>query len=85
MQDFRNLQVWQKAHELTLMVYDLTQDFPKRNCSASGIRSGERAWTFLLTLQKAPANPPMPNSRDASVQLWGWRIGWNISCFSPSI
>lgn len=29
MQDFRNLQVWQKAHELTLMVYDLTQNFPR--------------------------------------------------------
>ncbi|NOT48546.1 MAG: four helix bundle protein [Acidobacteria bacterium] len=29
MQDFRNLQVWQKAHELVLVVYDLTQDFPK--------------------------------------------------------
>lgn len=29
MQDFRNLHVWQKAHELTLLVYRLTQNFPK--------------------------------------------------------
>ena len=29
MQDFRNLQVWQKSHELTLLVYRLTIDFPK--------------------------------------------------------
>ena len=29
MQDFRNLQVWQKAHELALLIYELTQDFPK--------------------------------------------------------
>ena len=29
MQNFRNLNVWQKAHELTLLVYELTADFPK--------------------------------------------------------
>lgn len=29
MQDFRNLRVWQKAHELTLDVYRSTQVFPR--------------------------------------------------------
>ena len=29
MQDFRTLQVWQKAHELTLSVYPLTATFPE--------------------------------------------------------
>jgi len=29
MQNFRNLKVWQKAHELALMVYRLTADFPR--------------------------------------------------------
>lgn len=29
MQDFRNLQVWQKAHQLTLEIYELTIAFPK--------------------------------------------------------
>ena len=29
MQDFRNIQAWQKAHELTLQVYHATKDFPK--------------------------------------------------------
>src|SRR5262245_8077678 len=28
MQDFRNLQVWQKAHQLTLEIYRLTKRFP---------------------------------------------------------
>ena len=28
MKDFRNLLVWQKAHELTLLVYKVTQNFP---------------------------------------------------------
>ncbi|HUR99009.1 MAG TPA: four helix bundle protein [Pyrinomonadaceae bacterium] len=29
MQDFRKLKVWQRAHQLTLLVYKLTQDFPR--------------------------------------------------------
>ena len=29
MQDFRNLVVWQKAHELTLLTYRLTVNFPR--------------------------------------------------------
>lgn len=29
MQDFRNLKVWERAHELTLEIYRLTGAFPK--------------------------------------------------------
>ena len=29
MKDFRELKVWQKAHELTLAVYQLTASFPR--------------------------------------------------------
>lgn len=29
MQDFRNLKVWQKAHELALLAYKLTAEFPR--------------------------------------------------------
>ncbi|MHC4108228.1 MAG: four helix bundle protein, partial [Planctomycetota bacterium] len=28
MQDFRKLDVWQRAHDLTLLVYDATRTFP---------------------------------------------------------
>ncbi len=28
-QDFRNLKVWQKAHDLTLLIYKLNFDFPR--------------------------------------------------------
>jgi hypothetical protein len=30
--DFRELKVWQKAHELTLAVYQLTATFRAKNC-----------------------------------------------------
>ena len=29
MQDFRNLKVWQKAHQLALSIYSVTSDFPR--------------------------------------------------------
>jgi len=29
MQDFRNLQIWQKGHQLTLDIYKMTKAFPK--------------------------------------------------------
>lgn len=29
MQDFRNLKVWERSHQLTLMVYRCTSSFPK--------------------------------------------------------
>lgn len=29
MQDFRNLQIWRKAHELALLTYSVTNDFPR--------------------------------------------------------
>lgn len=29
MQDFRNLKVWQRAHQLALLTYKVTSDFPK--------------------------------------------------------
>ena len=28
----KELQVWQKAHDITVAVYKATQCFPKRNC-----------------------------------------------------
>jgi four helix bundle protein len=45
MKDFRNLKVWERAHEITLTVYRCTRDFPReetyglvsqlRRCSSS--------------------------------------------------
>ena len=29
MKDFRQLQIWERSHQLTLCIYQITQDFPK--------------------------------------------------------
>ncbi|HTD53442.1 MAG TPA: four helix bundle protein [Thermoanaerobaculia bacterium] len=41
MQDFRNLKVWAKAHQLTLNVYAATKDFPRDE--TYGLRSRLRS------------------------------------------
>jgi four helix bundle protein len=46
MQDFRNLKVWQKAHNLTLAVYKATAEFPKYE--TFGLRSQVRRATAAI-------------------------------------
>lgn len=40
MRNFKTLSVWQKSHELVLLIYDVTQNFPneERFCLTSQIR-----------------------------------------------
>jgi four helix bundle protein len=49
MQDFRNLKVWEKAHDLTLGVYGATANFPSHELF--GMRSQIRRATMSI-----PAN-----------------------------
>lgn len=47
MQNFRNLKVWQKAHELALLVYRLTADSPREEMF--GLRHSLRKTAVELT------------------------------------
>ena len=49
MQDFKNLKVWQKAHELALFTYEITADFPREELF--GLRN-----TLRKTAVDIPAN-----------------------------
>jgi four helix bundle protein len=46
-QDFRNLKVWQKAHALTLAVYQATVDFP-----------GDERFGLTIQLRRTAASVP---------------------------
>jgi four helix bundle protein len=46
-QDFRDLKVWQKAHELTLAVYRVTAGFPR-----------EEQYGIVSQLRRAAASVP---------------------------
>ena len=62
MQDFRNLKVWQKAHELTLLVYKLTLDFPKEELF--GLRNSLRR-----TSVEIPAHVAEGTGKDSDAEF----------------
>ena len=47
MQDFRKLQVWEKSHNLTVRIYDLTSQFPR-----------EEMYGFTSQIRRACASIP---------------------------
>jgi four helix bundle protein len=48
MQDFRSIQAWQKAHQLALAIYKLTERFPR-----------EEAYGLTSQLRRAACSVPM--------------------------
>lgn len=51
MQDFHNLKVWMKAHQLALVVYSVTQTFPKEE--TYGLRSQLRSSSSSIDMNLA--------------------------------
>jgi four helix bundle protein len=45
MKDFRQLTVWQKSHELTLLIYELTASFPREE--VYGLTAQMRRCSFI--------------------------------------
>ena len=51
MQDYRKVKIWKKAHELTLKVYSITQNFPKEELY--GLRSQLRTSSSSIGMNVA--------------------------------
>jgi hypothetical protein len=76
--DFRDLQVWHKAHQLTLTVYRHTTTFPReeRYGLTAQLRrssSSPRIWP------KAVAAMGMPNSRASARSRWDRPASWSTT------
>jgi four helix bundle protein len=50
-QDYRKVKIWQKAHELTLSVYEATRDFPREE--TYGLRSQLRGSSSSIGMNVA--------------------------------
>ncbi len=55
MQDFRELRVWEKAHEITLAVYKVTKTFPKDELYGLTSQIRRQRPRSARTLQKGAA------------------------------
>lgn len=62
MQDFRNLGVWKKAHQLTLSIYKITAEFP--NSEVYGLTSQMRR-----SAASVPTNLAEGCGRDGNAEL----------------
>ena len=66
MQDFRNLKVWQKAHELALFVYRNTADFPREE--TFGLKHSMRKTAVDIPAYIAEASGKS-NDRDTAASM----------------
>ena len=66
MQNFRNLKIWQKAHELALSVYRLTADFPREE--AFGLKHSLRKAAVDIAASIAEGSSK-PTDRDFAAAI----------------
>ena len=66
MEDFKNLRVWAKAHELTLSVYQKTRCFPK-----------EEMYGLTSQIRRSAASVARKYSR----RMWS-QVGWRDEALS---
>jgi 23S rRNA-intervening sequence protein len=61
-QHFKDLVVWQKAMDMVTEVYKLTDSFPKREVTASPIKSAAQRFRFQATLPRDKRIAAIANS-----------------------
>lgn len=83
MSDFRQLDVWNKAHQITLSIYRITKVFPLKNDSALLARCVAAPFQSARILLREEAVTEMPNSADSFRSPLDLRMSCNISYWWP--
>ena len=65
MQDYRNLKVWEKAHQLTLVIYKVTTQFPKEELYGLTSQVRRACSSIPANVGKAVGEIVMPNLPDS--------------------
>jgi 23S rRNA-intervening sequence protein len=79
---FRELKVWQKAHELTLVVYQLTATFPREELYGLTTQLRRSSSSIAANLRGADGTAT-PSSLAFVLSPWDRRASWNITCCWP--
>ena len=81
MEDFKNLKVWSKAHELTLMIYQSDANLSQeKRFTDSQARCGERRPRSARTSLRAAADDRIVRWRGFFRSLAGRPVNSNIIC-----
>ena len=79
MQDFRNLDVWSKAHKITLEIYRLTESFPRSE--VFGLIESDFAVRphRLLRIWRKDVGERNRSSGGSFRSHWARRVKWNTN------
>ena len=80
--DFHELKVWQKAHQLTLAVYQITATFPREELFGLPVNSGARARPGEFWRRDADATR-MKSSPASVTSPWDQQANSNSTCCWP--
>ena len=85
MKDFRQLKVWEKAHQLTLSSYTATRGFPSEE--RFGLTSQIRCCSALLPpiLRKVAEEVPVASFKDFYRLPWDRHLSWITTFCWPRI
>jgi hypothetical protein len=81
MQDFKKPLVWQKAHELTLRLYELTATFPRDDAYGLTGQVRRASSSIPANIVEGCGREGNWNLRDSSLSPWDQQVNSNIICF----
>jgi len=70
MKDFKQLKVWEKAHQLALAIYKATAQFPKEELYGLTSQIAGQVCPFQQTLPKAVDETQMPSLPASCKSQW---------------
>ena len=86
MKDFRDLKVWQAAHELTLMAYRATAPFPKEELYGLTSQIRRAGASVAANIAKVVEGAATPNSIASCRWLRDRQVSWNTtSCWRATL
>src|SRR5437763_7350110 len=83
--DFHELKVWQKAHQLTLAVYQITATFPREELYGLTSQLRRAARPSRRIWRRDADATGMPSSPASVASLWDQQANSNITCCWPEI
>ena len=79
MQDFRNLSVWTKAHNLTLEVYRLTETFPRSEGFGLAIQVRRASSSIATNLAEGCGRTPPEFGRFLQIAFGSaWEVEYQL-------
>jgi hypothetical protein len=85
MQDFRKLKVWEKAHVLTLDIYQVSKVFPREELYGLTSQMEEPLYPSQQILRKGLAEMEIQSLRDSCEWRQAQPVKWSMTSSWPTI